>query len=125
MKLILLQAAELARATLADRRSLFGYSQDSLDSGLDTGICVPGCGSADVRQAVCSGCVLIMLICCASKQNSQMASADSAPDSPLNCDAGNMLRTGDLRGFNSMARLCTLEFAASAPSQHHPTVGFN
>ena len=26
-------------------------------------------------------------------------------DSPLNCDAGNLMRSGDMRGFNSMARM--------------------
>mmetsp|Transcript_17788 Transcript_17788/g.59592 ORF Transcript_17788/g.59592 Transcript_17788/m.59592 type:complete len:155 (-) Transcript_17788:392-856(-) len=28
-------------------------------------------------------------------------------DSPLNCDAGNLLRSGDRRGFESMARMYT------------------
>ncbi|KAL6771822.1 UBC16 [Auxenochlorella protothecoides x Auxenochlorella symbiontica] len=37
--------------------------------------------------------------------------SDSAPDSPLNCDAGNLLRGGDLRGFASMARMYTIEYA--------------
>lgn len=37
--------------------------------------------------------------------------ADSAPDSPLNCDAGNLLRGGDLRGYNSLARMYTFELA--------------
>ena len=32
-------------------------------------------------------------------------------DSPLNCDAGNMIRAGDLRAYNSMARMYTLEYA--------------
>jgi len=30
-----------------------------------------------------------------------------APDSPLNCDCGNLLRCGDIRGYNSMARMFT------------------
>lgn len=34
-----------------------------------------------------------------------------APDSPLNCDAGNLLRAGDTLGFNSMARCYTIEHA--------------
>lgn len=29
------------------------------------------------------------------------------PDSPLNCDAGNLLRNGDTRGFRSVARMYT------------------
>mmetsp|Transcript_10964 Transcript_10964/g.45589 ORF Transcript_10964/g.45589 Transcript_10964/m.45589 type:complete len:161 (-) Transcript_10964:212-694(-) len=39
------------------------------------------------------------------------------PDSPLNCDAGNLLRNGDNRGFRSMAKmytnLCAMESQAS------------
>ena len=35
------------------------------------------------------------------------------PDSPLNCDAGNLLRAGDMRGYWSMARMYTLEHASS------------
>jgi peroxin-4 len=35
------------------------------------------------------------------------------PDSPLNCDAGNLLRAGDMRGYWSMARMYTLEHAGS------------
>lgn len=44
-----------------------------------------------------------------------------APDasSPLNCDAGNLLRTGDTLGFNSIARMYTLEYASETmPSIH-------
>ena len=36
---------------------------------------------------------------------------DSAPDSPLNCDAGNLLRAGDVRGYNSLAKMYTAEYA--------------
>jgi len=32
-------------------------------------------------------------------------------DSPLNCDAGNLIRADDMRGFLSMARMYTLEYA--------------
>lgn len=32
-------------------------------------------------------------------------------DSPLNCDAGNLIRSGDLRGFKSMAKMYTVENA--------------
>jgi peroxin-4 len=35
-----------------------------------------------------------------------------APDSPLNCDAGNLLRGGDVRGYNSMAKMYTFEYAS-------------
>lgn len=37
--------------------------------------------------------------------------SDPAADSPLNCDAGNLLRGGDTRGYNSMARMYTIEYA--------------
>lgn len=33
------------------------------------------------------------------------------PDSPLNCDAGNLLRYGDTRGFNSLAKMYTALYA--------------
>ncbi|XP_077210938.1 TOM1-like protein 8 isoform X2 [Tasmannia lanceolata] len=33
--------------------------------------------------------------------------AHPEPDSPLNCDAGNLLRSGDVRGYQSMAKLYT------------------
>eukprot|EP00743_Colponemidia_sp_Colp-15_P006906 GILK01007453.1.p1 GENE.GILK01007453.1~~GILK01007453.1.p1 ORF type:complete len:165 (-),score=15.23 GILK01007453.1:172-666(-) len=32
-------------------------------------------------------------------------------DSPLNCDCGNLVRGGDMRGYTSMARMYTTEFA--------------
>ncbi|TFJ83721.1 hypothetical protein NSK_004825 [Nannochloropsis salina CCMP1776] len=39
----------------------------------------------------------------------------AAPDaeSPLNCDAGNMLRGGDVRAYNAMARLYTVEYGSA------------
>mmetsp|Transcript_16650 Transcript_16650/g.28578 ORF Transcript_16650/g.28578 Transcript_16650/m.28578 type:complete len:164 (-) Transcript_16650:828-1319(-) len=42
-----------------------------------------------------------------------------AADSPLNCDAGNLLRANDVLGYNSMARLYTIEYASRPqPHQH-------
>ena len=38
--------------------------------------------------------------------------ANAAPDSPLNCDAGNLLRAGDVVGYNSMAHCYTVEYAS-------------
>ena len=35
-------------------------------------------------------------------------------DSPLNCDAGNLIRNGDGRGFKSMAKMYTAIHATSA-----------
>ena len=43
--------------------------------------------------------------------------SDGASDSPLNCDAGNLLRAGDVRGYNSVARMYTLELAQQHPSR--------
>lgn len=50
-------------------------------------------------QSVCQAIIALM--------------SDSAPDSPLNCDAGNLLRANDIRGYNSLASLYTVEFAKS------------
>ena len=40
----------------------------------------------------------------------------SAPDadSPLNCDAGNMVRAGDLQAYQSVARMYAAEYAGAA-----------
>eukprot|EP01061_Rhynchopus_euleeides_P009193 TRINITY_DN18326_c0_g1_i1.p1 TRINITY_DN18326_c0_g1~~TRINITY_DN18326_c0_g1_i1.p1 ORF type:complete len:160 (+),score=57.86 TRINITY_DN18326_c0_g1_i1:145-624(+) len=40
---------------------------------------------------------------------------DHAANSPLNCDAGNMLRAQDHRGYNSMARMYTIDYAMPNP----------
>jgi peroxin-4 len=39
---------------------------------------------------------------------------DPDPSSPLNCDAGNMVRAGDMRAYKSMARMYVEQFASSA-----------
>lgn len=46
------------------------------------------------------------------------------PDSPLNCDAGNMLRAGDDLGYWSMARMYTVEAAGGtcAEAPFYPPV---
>lgn len=36
---------------------------------------------------------------------------DPNGDSPLNCDAGNLVRSADLRGYNSLARMYTMDYA--------------
>eukprot|EP01112_Ceratiomyxa_fruticulosa_P013624 TRINITY_DN3839_c0_g1_i1.p1 TRINITY_DN3839_c0_g1~~TRINITY_DN3839_c0_g1_i1.p1 ORF type:complete len:152 (+),score=29.14 TRINITY_DN3839_c0_g1_i1:136-591(+) len=36
------------------------------------------------------------------------------PSSPLNCDAGNLLRGGDTKGYNSLAKMYTRLFATNA-----------
>jgi peroxin-4 len=41
--------------------------------------------------------------------------SNAEADSPLNCDAGNLLRSNDIRGYNSMARMYT---ALHATPQH-------
>ena len=38
-------------------------------------------------------------------------------DSPLNCDAGNAIRAGDILAFKSMARMYTVEEAMQASKQ--------
>ncbi|KAH9184212.1 hypothetical protein AeNC1_013814 [Aphanomyces euteiches] len=40
--------------------------------------------------------------------------SDPAADSPLNCDAGNMIRAGDILAYNSMAAMYTEEFGLPA-----------
>lgn len=42
--------------------------------------------------------------------------SDAEPESPLNCDAGNLLRSGDRRGFRSVARMYTQLYASGAGS---------
>mmetsp|Transcript_18614 Transcript_18614/g.35460 ORF Transcript_18614/g.35460 Transcript_18614/m.35460 type:complete len:160 (+) Transcript_18614:181-660(+) len=42
--------------------------------------------------------------------------SQAAPDSPLNCDAGNLLRAGDIRGYNSVASMYAVEYANKAIS---------
>lgn len=37
-------------------------------------------------------------------------------DSPLNCDAGNMIRAGDTIAYRSMARMYCIEYARPAPA---------
>lgn len=39
--------------------------------------------------------------------------ANPNAESPLNCDAGNLLRNGDIRGFRSMAYMYTQEYSSS------------
>ena len=36
-----------------------------------------------------------------------------AADSPLNCDAGNIIRAGDNIGFETMAKMYTIEYAST------------
>eukprot|EP00038_Savillea_parva_P014337 m.215331 g.215331 ORF g.215331 m.215331 type:complete len:161 (-) comp27778_c0_seq1:96-578(-) len=38
------------------------------------------------------------------------------PSSPLNCDAGNLLRSGDRRAYESLVRVCTSMHASQATS---------
>ena len=37
--------------------------------------------------------------------------------SPLNCDAGNLIRAGDMTGFNNLARMYTIEYASKTIPQ--------
>ncbi len=40
-------------------------------------------------------------------------------DSPLNCDAGNLIRNGDLLAFHSVARMYTFDYATNSSSHIH------
>ena len=44
--------------------------------------------------------------------------SDPQADSPLNCDAGNMIRAGDMIAYNSMARMYTCEHALGQLPKH-------
>eukprot|EP01066_Platyproteum_vivax_P001586 Platyproteum_vivax@DN1202_c0_g1_i1.p1 len=55
-------------------------------------------------HAVCKAIILLL--------------GDPNEESPLNCDAGNMLRNNDRRGFNSLARMYTIEFAMPDTSHY-------
>jgi peroxin-4 len=37
--------------------------------------------------------------------------SDPNADSPLNCDAGNLIRCNDTKGFDSLARMYTIDYA--------------
>ena len=38
--------------------------------------------------------------------------SDPNADSPLNCDAGNLIRCQDMKGFDSLARMYTIDYAS-------------
>jgi peroxin-4 len=40
-----------------------------------------------------------------------LSNPEQHADSPLNCDAGNLLRANDMRGYNSACRLYVTEYA--------------
>ena len=46
--------------------------------------------------------------------------ANPEADSPLNCDAGNLIRCGDVRGYHSLARMYAIDCAIPLPraTQH-------
>ena len=45
--------------------------------------------------------------------------ADPEASSPLNCDAGNLIRAGDMIGYNAMAKMYTTDLALkSLPAPH-------
>eukprot|EP00667_Euglena_gracilis_P028983 EG_transcript_37730 len=46
--------------------------------------------------------------------------SDPEPSSPLNCDAGNLLRGGDERGFKSLARMYTKTEATRGAAEGRP-----
>ncbi len=108
---------------LADWRDLPRHFEECVEPCMDAAFCVPGDLGAHVRQA----CAVKWPLCCLAHghlhMNPELATlpvsrgmclvsiSDPAADSPLNCDAGNLLRSGDVRGYNSMARMFTVEHA--------------
>jgi len=50
---------------------------------------------------------------------------DPNADSPLNCDAGNLIRNGDVRGFHNMARMYTVDHAINDPENPPGSTGPN
>ncbi|KAD5317822.1 hypothetical protein E3N88_17768 [Mikania micrantha] len=51
--------------------------------------------------------------------------AHPEPDSPLNCDSGNLLRSGDVRGFQSMAKMYTRLAAMPKKGEHATTLTYS
>ncbi len=43
----------------------------------------------------------------------QVLMGDPYADSPLNCDAGNLVRAGDMKGYNEMARMYAIIYAGA------------
>ncbi|KAL9650698.1 hypothetical protein ABK040_001754 [Willaertia magna] len=50
---------------------------------------------------------------------SMLSNPHEGSGSPLNCDAGNLLRYGDDRGFNSMAKMYTKLYALEQNLKHN------
>ncbi|KAG2387015.1 hypothetical protein C9374_002050 [Naegleria lovaniensis] len=50
---------------------------------------------------------------------SMLSNPREGSDSPLNCDAGNLLRNNDERGFNSMAKMYTKLYALESNLVHY------
>ncbi|KAJ9465990.1 Protein PEROXIN-4 [Diplonema papillatum] len=61
----------------------------------------------DILKASWSPAWTIPSVC----QAIRMLLSHPAEDSPLNCDAGNLLRANDHRGFNNMAKMYTVDYA--------------
>lgn len=138
-----LGVAPAVDALAADGGDLPGHSEECMEPRMDAALGVPSDSGADVwcvplraparstpawaptqgwqgqRAAVAVAAAVRARLSrlhspCSRVMPSALPLADPAPDSPLNCDAGNLLRAGDTRGYNSMARMFTIENAMNS-----------
>ena len=95
-------------ATVAQARSLFS---------LLTSRCAPQTGEIclDILKTAWTPAWTLQSVCRAIIALLE----DPDPTSPLNCDAGNMVREGDMRAYKSMARMYVEMHAAGggAPTE--------
>ena len=107
------------QCTLSHGRYLFGYSQEGMVSRLGLTGSLSGCPCIGRLSPACTDSVLFAshqhVYChlAHSPQHNDVIEQLSDPDaeSPLNCDAGNMIRGGDQIAFYTTAAMYTVENA--------------
>lgn len=67
--------------------------------------CAAWHGMAGHGMVILTACSLLFIAALGCVQAVIALMHDPAPDSPLNCDAGNLLRAGDICGYNALARM--------------------